>query len=347
MVAQTTEDAGSNSKKRRIRAYIGLSVIILGVVITGWIWYRQYSSYYSTDDAFVDADKVAVSAKMMGRINHLYADEGDSVKQGQILVELDSTDLVAQKIQAMAACDQAVSALQQAEARLELDRKNTLVQEINVARAKEDYDRATAQIQGKVISQEQFDHAKKNWESLEAQLEASHAQVDVSKSQVGMAESSIKTANAQIGTIITLLGNTRIYAPATGRIARRWLLPGDVVQPGQSVMTITRDNHLWVTALFEETKVTGLRIGQEAQFTVDAWPGAKFAGKIFYIGSSTASQFSLIPPNNASGNFTKVTQRIPLKISIDNSNNYEQGKNDPPIRLAAGMSVIVRIYKEK
>lgn len=343
MDTEQTQIPASN-RGRRIRGYIALSIVVIAVLIGGWLWYKDYTAFYTTDDAYIDADKVAVSAKMMGRITNIYAEEGDSVKAGKLLVELDSTDLVAQKIQSVAAREQAVSNLQQTNAKFELDQKTSQVQEINLEKAQEDLTRATAQLKGGVISQEQFDHTKKTFESAQAQLDASKAELAVSKAQIDNATSSIKTATAQIGTISSLLKNTRIFAPASGRIAKKWLLPGDVVQPGQAVFTITKDSLLWVAALFEETKIGGIHDGQKTEFTVDAFPGIIFYGKVFYIGSNTAAQFSLIPPNNASGNFTKITQRIPVKISIDYK--VDPKHEYPDIKLAAGMSVYVKIYKK-
>lgn len=337
----TTENKG-NKKTSKIRAYIALAVVVIALVIFGWRWIREYNSYYSTDDAYIDADRVAVSSKILGRVTGIYADEGDTVTAGQLLVELDSSDLYAQKLQAKAAMDQAFSSVDQAKARFELDQKNIVVQEIGLARTKEDYDRAVAQFAGKVITKEQYDHATKTYESARAMLDASRAQLEVSKSQISSAESTTKTAAAQIGILETSLKNTRIHAPAGGRIAKRWLLPGDVVQPGQPVFTITRDSLFYVMAYFEETKVGGIHNGKIAEFTVDAFPGVKISGKVINVGSNTAAQFSLIPPNNASGNFTKVTQRIPVKISID---EIKKEAGTPPIRFTAGMSVLVKIIK--
>jgi membrane fusion protein (multidrug efflux system) len=259
-----------------------------------------------------------------------------------LLVELDSSDLYSQKLQAKAVLDQASSSVAQAKARYELDQKTELVQEIGVVRAREDLDRAVAQYEGKVIAKEQFDHAKKSFESAQAMLDAAKAQLEVSKAQISSAESTTKTAAAQIGILETSLKNTRIYAPGTGRIAKRWLLPGDVIQPGQPVFTITRDSLFYVMAYFEETKVSGIHNGKKAEMTVDAFPGLKLSGKVINVGSNTAAQFSLIPPNNASGNFTKVTQRIPVKISLD---EIKQEAGDPPVHFAAGMSVMVKIIK--
>ena len=331
-----------SSKGRKIRAYILLGLVVVAVIVVGWYWYRQYTKYYSTDDAYIDSDRVSISSKILGRIVGIHAAEGDTVRMGQLMVDLDSSDLVAQRVQAVAMLDQANSSVTQAAAKYELDQKNVRVQEVNVEKAKEDLDRATIQFDGKVITREQFDHMGKTHEAAIAQLEASRAQLAVSKSQIQSASLTIKTAAAQIGTIETSLRNTRIFSPAGGRVAKRWLLPGDVVQPGQSVFTVTKDSLLWVTAYYEETKVGGIHDKQQAEFTVDAFPDVVFTGKVFNLGTNTAAQFSLIPPNNASGNFTKVTQRIPVKISIDQCNS-----SDPAImhRLVSGMSVVVKIYK--
>ena len=329
-------------KLRKLRAYILLGLVVLAVLLVGWYYYWQYTKFFSTDDAYIDADRVSVSSKILGRIIWIQAQEGDTVHLGQLLVELDSSDLVAQRVQAVAMRDQAIASVTQATARYELDQKSTRVQEINVDKAKEDLDRATVQYDGKVITKEQFDHINKAYEAAVAQLEASRAQLAVGKAQIESASLTIKTATAQIGTIETSLRNTRIYSPARGRIAKRWLLPGDVLQPGQSVYTITIDSLLWVTAFYEETKVGGIHDKQQAEYTVDAFPGVKFTGKVFDIGTNTAAQFSLIPPNNASGNFTKVTQRIPIKISIDDCNSKDSTVMH---RLVSGMSVLVKIYK--
>jgi membrane fusion protein (multidrug efflux system) len=172
----TTENKGSK-KAAKIRAYIALALVVTALIVFAWRWYLQYTSYYSTDDAYIDADKVAVSSKILGRITTIYADEGDSVRFGQLMVSLDSSDLYAQKIQAKAALDQAFSSVEQAKARYELDQKSTEVQEISLARANEDFDRASSQYEGKVISKEQFDHAKKTFESAKAMLDASKAQL--------------------------------------------------------------------------------------------------------------------------------------------------------------------------
>lgn len=334
------ENENKGKLYRRIRAYTALAIVLFALGFFGYKWYKNYTAFEKTDDAYVDADRVSVSSKMLGRIVKVYAVEGDSVSAGMLLVELDSTDLAAQKMQAMASKGQAEASTMQAKAKLEYDQVNMRVQEVMVDKAKEDLDRATAQLKGNVISKEQFDHIQKAFETAQAQLEASKSQLEVSKSMIESSKHAISLAEAQVNTLQTQMRNTKIYSPADGRIAKRWLLPGDIAQPGQSIYTITKDDSLYVTAFFEETKISDLFVGKKVDFTVDAYPDVNFHGAITYIASNTAAQFSLIPPSNASGNFTKVTQRIPIRISIIGSDNHSKY---PHMKLVAGMSAYLKI----
>ena len=329
-------------KKKDLKVYIPLTVVILMVIIGGSYWYIDYTKYIKTDDAFVSSDIVTVSPKIMGRVSKLYAEEGDSVKQGQLLAELDSTDLLAQKRQIIALKNQTQIGKSQAEAKYQFDVKNIDVLKINVERAKEDFDRSKTQYSGGVTTKEQYDHMKKALETAQAQYEAAKAQVQVSKTQVASAESGIASSLTSIDAINTQLRNTKLYAPVGGIVAKRWLLPGDIANMGQSIFTVNNNSKFWVMVYLEETNVEKLHIGQSAKFTLDTYEGVIFTGKIFLLGSTTASQFSLIPPSNASGNFTKVTQRVPIKISID---GIEKGNKSDTYKLMTGMSAVVKIIK--
>ena len=329
-------------KKKDLKIYIPLTAVILLVIIGGIYWYIDYSKYIKTDDALVSSDVVAVSPKIMGRISKLYAEEGDSVKKGQLIAELDSTDIMAQKKQIISGKAQTEANKAQAEAKYKFDEKNIKVLQIAVDRAKEDFDRTKTQFNGGVTTKEQFDHAKKTLESAQAQYEAAQSQLVVSKSMIKTAETAIEGSSTQIGVINTQLGNTKLYAPVDGIVAKRWLLPGDITQPGQSIYTINNNSKFWITVYLEETNVETLKIGQKAIFTLDTYPDVVFTGKIFTVGSTTASQFSLIPPSNASGNFTKVTQRVPIKISIDET---EKGNKLATYKLLTGMSAVVKIIR--
>lgn len=151
------------------------------------------------------------------------------------------------------------------------------------------------------------------------------------------------------GDLLALLDSVatkdyRILAPVDGVIAKQWVVPGDLLEPGENIFTLNQGKDLWVAVYLQETKFSKIRLGQEVLFTLDAYPGLTFYGKIFYIGSNTASEFSLIPPSNASGNYTKVAQRIPLKVSIDRVEG--DAKKKAGMRLLSGMSANVKIVKE-
>ena len=295
------------------------TLIILIVAVLGVYWYIGQLAYVSTDDALIDSNRLSVSSKILGRIIELTVDEGDSVKQGQLLVQLDSTDLKAQEIQASAA--------------LNLARESIKLSRVNLSTAQEDFNRAEKQYEGKIISEENFQH-------IQSALEAAKAQLNIDKTKV-------ETSRAHLNVIKTELLNTSIYSPMNGVLGKRWVLKGDVVQPGQPIFTIFDLSNIWVTAYLEETKLSSINIGDKVEISVDAYPDQNFSGKVYQIGSNTASQFSLIPPSNASGNFTKVTQRIPIKISLEPVN--EMGSPDPSdnLKLLPGMSVEIKIKIRK
>jgi membrane fusion protein, multidrug efflux system len=332
----------AETKNNRLRVYIPLTLVILAVLTGAWYWYKDYSKYITTDDAHVDADNVSVGSKILGRISAIHGNEGDFVKQGMLLAELDSTDMVSQKNQSITLREQATANLAMAEAKYRSDEKSIRVLEISLERATEDLTRAKSQSEGGVITTEQFDHIKKAYETATAQLEAASAQLTVSKSTISAASATVGSAGAQVKVLDTQLKNTKLYAPADGVIAKRWLLPGDVAQPGQSVLTLTISKNLWVVAFLEETKIEDIRQGQNVKFTLDAFDRVKFSGKVFLIGSTTASVFSLIPASNASGNFTKVTQRIPVRISIEAADN---NKDLSSYNILSGMSAVVKIIR--
>ena len=295
-------------KKRMI---IPLLVLLTAAAIGGYYWYMNMQDFVSTDDAYVDANSVSISTKMLGRITYLGTAEGDTVKAGQVLVKLDDSDLYAQKVSANAG--------------LSLAQNNIPLAQVNLSRAQDDFNRGEQEFKSGVITKEQFDH-------LQRALEAAKAQYTIELSK-------IPSAKSQIDVIESQLNNTTISAPMDGVVAKRWVLTGDVVQPGQPIYTIYDLKNIWITANVEETKLTHLRIGEPVEIDVDSYPDIKFHGKVFDIGNYTASQFSLIPPNNASGNFTKVTQRVPVKISIDDTSEI---KGHKPV-LRPGMSVEVSV----
>ncbi len=297
---------------RKKRVVIPLFILVVAAIVVVWYWYVNLREFVSTDDAYIDGNSVSLSTKILGKIGQLTVDEGDSVQKGQILVRLDDSDLRAQE--------------EQAKAVLKYSGKSVFLAKINLEKAQEDYQRAEVLFKSGSTPKEEFDHNRKTYEAAQAQYNMALAQVGVAKSQLGV--------------IQTQLSNTTITSPINGLIAKKWAMPGDVIQSSQPIFTIYDLKNIWVTANLEETKFSSIHLNDPVEISVDAYPDEHFKGKVIQLGSNTASQFSLIPPNNASGNFTKITQRIPVKISIENY-VFNQGSNPTP--LLPGMSAGIKI----
>ena len=262
------------------------TVVLLVLVISAmagvyyWIWSTHYAV---TDYAAVDGTHVSVSAKMMGRIVSLPLDEGARVEVGQLLVQLDDSDLRAQEAQLKAV-------LNNAGLNLNLAR-------INLEKTRNDFQRAKVLFNSGSSSAEQYDHAAKA--------------LDAADAQVLIAQAQIETARAQLGVTEAQLLSTRITAPISGVIAKRSYAEGEVVQPGQSILLINDLNNVWVVANYEETKIRMIRAGDPVQIRVDAYPELKFRGRVIQVAAA------IVPPPFSIGESTKTTQKIPVRISFD------------------------------
>ncbi len=296
---------------RKKRVVIPLLVLLAVAALGVWYWYKFLRGYISTDDAYLDSDRVSISPKVLGRISRLAVEEGARIRKGDLLVSLDEATLR--------------SEIDQAEANLALAEMSLPLAKVSLDRASDDFARADIQFKGSVITREQFDHARQA--------------LDAAKAEFGVARSRVDLARSQLGVYETMLSDMTLQAPIDGIIAKRWLFEGDVAQPGQPVFTLYRTDLIWVTANLEETKLGRVKIGDPVEVSVDTYHGRKFPGKVGLIYHYTASQFSLIPPNNASGNFTKVTQRVPIKIFLDELSPEERAAY--PLR--PGMSVEIKI----
>ncbi|HBE79253.1 MAG TPA: hypothetical protein DDW65_15995 [Firmicutes bacterium] len=294
----------SSSSKRII---IPVLVLLLLILLGGWYWNANIRGFISTDDAIVDGYQSTISSKIIGKIQGLLVSENTKVQTGQLLVQLDNSDLLAQEKQAKAALASAEQSVNLAK--------------INLDKAQDDFIRADSQYKGNFLSKQDYDHSKNS--------------LDASRAQYSIALAGVNTAHSQLGVVEAQLQNTVILAPINGVISKRWVMPGDVVQPSQPIFSIFDVRDVWITANFEETKLAKLHVNEPVVIKVDAYPGRPFAGHVSEIGNNTASQFALIPANNASGNFTKVTQRIPIKIAI--------GSHPASLPLLPGMSVEVKV----
>ncbi len=293
---------------RRKRVIIPLLLLVVGLSVGGFFWYVARFSSIATDDAYVEAYRATIASKIPGRIMILKYDEGDTVRAGDTIVKLDDADLRAQ--------------LAKAQANLRLVTRSIQIASVGKSKALDDFDRIDKQFKSQIVSQEQFNHADNARKMADAQLDRDQAQV--------------ATAQADLAIINTQIANTVIVAPFSGIIARRWVLAGDVVSPGQAIYSMFDHQHVWIESNYEETKLRDIRPGMRVQISIDAFPGQQLWGKVESIGRSTISEFSLIPASNASGNFTKVAQRVPIKIAIESC--------PPGVSLLPGLSAYTRIF---
>ncbi len=298
------ESDKTGKKGRRgpfVIAGIVLAVLITAGLCVGAYFLWDYISYVSTDDAAIDGNHVNLSSKMLGRIQKILVAEGDKVEVGQLLIQLDDADLRAQEAQASASLNYAD--------------KNLAVARINADKTRDDFQRTKNLYNTGASTKEQYDHAAKALDTADAQVSITLAQIE--------------TARAQLGVIETQLLNTRIIAPISGTVVKETLMQGDIAQPGQTILSINDLGSVWVTANYEETKIHRIRIGEPVEFTVDAYPGQVFRGKVTLISAG------ILPPAFQIGEFTKTTQRIPVRISID--------EVPESTLLVPGMSVVMRV----
>ena len=310
------KNANPNRKSKRLKKwliYTAGSLIAITAIIFG---YHIYEETVYTEDAFIDAFRVNLAPDVFtGRIIDLKVDEGYYVKKGDIVAVQEQDILISQK--------------KEAEASLLVAKKEVNVENATYIKLSEDYGRALQAIKDKIISIQQFQHVQQDYEAAQASYEKALADQDL--------------AEKKIDVIDTYLYHTYIYSPCNGIIAKRWVFTGDVVRPGQALFSFYDADNVWIQANLSEKKIQKVRLGDRVEIHVDAYPDRKFYGTVFCIKAAAASQFSVIPQNNATGNYTKVAQRIPIKISLETPDNDSK----EPLYLFPGMNVEVTIRVKK
>ena len=315
--------------------------IILGLVLVVWGFQKwNYGrSHQSTDNAQVDGHIVPVLAKVGGYVKTVNVNENDHVNAGQLLVQLDDADyrVRLQQMQADLAAAEATSGgggfSGQAESQVQsaTGQRATLDAQIGAAKAnadKADADLARARelAAKQIISNQQLDAAQATAAVAHANLLAAQRQASAAGGTVNTAEAGVRVANARTGASRAAAENaqlqldyTRITAPASGEVSRKQVEVGQLVAPGQPLMSIVADTGVWVTANFKETQLASIRPGQPVEFEIDAYSGCVGQGTVASVGGATGAKFALLPPDNATGNFTKVVQRVPVRIAVTKS----------------------------
>lgn len=329
-----------NGKRRLILSIIALAFIAIGVG-----WYLLYLFVFSlrevTDDAYVNGNQVAVSAQVSGTVIAVLADDTHLVETGQVLVRLDPTDAQIALAQARSTLANTVRQVRQQTDMASQYDAAVVARKLELSRVEADLKRRQPLLADKAIAPEEVAHAKQAVETARAELElatrqasAAHALVD--GTSIGE-NASVLQAKAAFREAWIRAERNAIVAPINGYIAQRSVQVGVSVQPGQALMTIIPLHDLWVDANFKETQLKHIRIGQPAKVESDLYGGSvEFSGKVVGLGAGSGSAFALLPPQNASGNWIKVVQRVPVRISLDDA---ELDKH--PLRVGLSTTVTV------
>jgi membrane fusion protein (multidrug efflux system) len=299
--------------------------IIAVLVLAGLLWFgKQWwygRAHESTDNAQVDGHLVPVLAKVGGYVQAVSVQENDSVKEGQVLVRIDSSEYAVRLQQANAELAAARAARDKAIA--DLGRMRELA-------AKQ------------IVSSQQLDAAVAAADAANANLQALERAAGAAGATVASAEAGVKLAQARLAGAAAAVANaklqleyTRVSAPASGTVSKKQVEVGQLVQAGQPLMTIVSDTGTFITANFKETQLADIRVGEPVDIDVDAY-GCTAKGKVESVSAATGAKFALLPPDNATGNFTKVVQRIPVRIAVVKTCSATQ-----PLR--PGMSVNVHV----
>jgi membrane fusion protein (multidrug efflux system) len=334
--------------KKALFWLIGL-VIVGGAVITAISFYLASRHYENTDDAFIDGHQSQVSSQAEAKVIRLAVNDNQLVHAGDVILQLDPRSYQvkldqaqAQRAQAAAQLQQAQAGLLQQQANVDQALANVRVAEADLSQQQGDLNRYKA-IDPKAITRQQLDTSSAQTKSAQAKVdanrqavEAARANVEAQKAQIEAAEANVKAADAAVENAQLQLSYTTVLAPDTGRITRRTVELGNYVKAGQSLLAIVPEQ-FWVTANFKETQLNGMKAGQPVEVSVDACPGHTFAGHVDSFQTGTGAVFSSLPAENATGNYVKVVQRVPVKIVFD------EQPNDPACHLSLGMSVTPRV----
>jgi len=333
-------------------------LLVLGGLGAGGAWLASHWGIEETDNAQLQGRLTEISSRVPGTIVRVFVDDNDEVKAGQPLILLDDRDAgvrlyraradleqVGREAQAMGSQAGATLSTARAAQGVAIAEQQSASSEL--ARAWADAQRLVGLAQQGGVSRQEAERAVAAWRKAQAdythsQASAQSAQariqdVGVDRSKAQAAAAKVAQAQAALAEAQLQLSYTRITAPAPGRIGARRAEPGRQVQPGQPLMTLV-DTQPWVEANFKETQLTALRLGQAAEVRLDAFPDRVFKGRITGLAPASGARFTLLPPDNASGNFTKVVQRITARIALD----PQQTKG---LRLVPGLSANVRVRR--
>jgi len=336
------ENLESPAKPRRSPVLPLVGVIVLAFAIyAGWTWWKG-RAFVSTDNAQVQGHIVPILPKVPGFVAEVRVNENQIVKPGDVLVTIDDRDFrsrlaqgEADLLKEMANAGSSAGG-GQAQAQLAAARAAVAQAEANVQRADSDRARYRTLADRGIVSRQQLDAAEATATANHAQLDAAREQVSASIAAVKGADAKVASARASRDQAALMLSYATITSPVAGTVSRKSVEVGQLVQAGQPLLTIVPLSDVWVVANLKETEIKDVTPGDPVEISVDSYPGRKFHGTVESLSPATGATFSLLPPDNSTGNYTKVVQRIPVRIRVDNA-------QDPTHPLRPGMSVNVKI----
>jgi membrane fusion protein (multidrug efflux system) len=342
-----TNDSGMAAKnpgKRRRALLIVTGIFILAGLLWFLLWYFVLSTRVSTDNAYVGGNQVAISAQVPGTVVAILADNTQRVEAGQVLVKLDRTDADTRLQQARSALAQAVRGVRQQTSSATGADAQVVAARLDLKKAQADLKRRLPLIAAQAESPEIVQHLRDGIEQAQAAVSAAEAQAAAAHAAVEGTDVAqnpvVMQARANFRAAWVAAQRNAIYAPVSGYVAQRSVQLGNSVAAGQQLMTVVPLHDLWVEANFKESQLRHIRIGQPAKVVSDVYGGdAEFHGKVIGLGAGTGSVFSLLPAQNATGNWIKVVQRVPVRIALDNK---ELDKHPLRIGLSTDVTVDIR-----
>ncbi|MBA1378132.1 efflux RND transporter periplasmic adaptor subunit [Pseudomonas brassicacearum] len=347
--AETTQQApqdGSNPRKRKVMLLaLALIVILAGVGV--WAWHELYGRWNeSTDDAYVNGNVVEITPQVTGTVVSIGADDGDLVREGQVLVQFDPNDAEVGLQSAQANLARTVRQVRGLYSNVDGMKAQVHAQEAEVQKAQENYTRRKNLAAGGAISQEELSHARDDLTSAQNALANARQQLKTTSALVDdtvvSSHPDVQAAAAQLRQAYLTNARSTLIAPVTGYVAKRTVQLGQRVQPGTALMAVIPLDQLWIDANFKETQLRDMRIGQPVDIETDLYGSdVKYSGTVDSLGAGTGSAFALLPAQNATGNWIKIVQRVPVRIHI----NAEE-LNKHPLRVGLSTQVNVNLHDQ-
>ena len=319
------------------------AALVIALAIAGgglWWWWQQQAIYPSTNDAYIEANILSIVPEIGGKTTSVSVHENDHVNAGDVLFRVDESTLQAAVDAAQAQLDMASQSVDASQANLSAAEAQLSAAKATFRNADDAFQRASKLAKAGNLSDAALEQARTAREQAEAQKNAAESARNAARDQLGKAgenNAGVRAARAELDRAKIALSHAVVHAPASGWIANISLRPGQVISPGQPLFSLVEDSDWWVSANFKETDLNRITPGQKATIGIDMYPGMTISGRVESIGSGAGAVFSLLPSENATGNWVKVTRRFPVRIALD------RPPADDVHRLRVGASTLVTI----